>query len=243
MIRVMIVDDEMHARALVREYLLPDERFEIVAECANGFEAVKAYAANRADLLFLDISMPKLDGFEVLDLLDPKPYVVFVTAHDAHAVRAFEVHAIDYILKPCAKKRFDQVLDRAARIIDAKGSQPIEELSASLRDGKPLQRILVKNGTDIEVIPLAKIDYFEAQDDYVIIVSSGKKHRKQQTLSDIERQIDTRRFIRVHRSYLLNIDRLSKVEPYGKDSRLAVLVDGTRIPISRSGYAKLRELL
>lgn len=243
MIRVMIVDDEMHARALVREYLLPDERFEIVAECANGFEAVKAYAANRADLLFLDISMPKLDGFEVLDLLDPKPYVVFVTAHDAHAVRAFEVHAIDYILKPCAKARFDQVLDRAARIIDAKGSQPIEELSASLRDGKPLQRILVKSGTDIEVIPLAKIDYFEAQDDYVIIASSGKKHRKQQTLSDIERQIDTRRFIRVHRSYLLNIDRLSKVEPYGKDSRLAVLVDGTRIPISRSGYAKLRELL
>lgn len=239
----MIVDDEAHARALLREYIKHDERFEIVAECSNGFEAVKAYGSSRADLVFLDISMPKLDGFEVLELLDPKPHVVFVTAHDEHAIRAFEVHAIDYLLKPFAKERLDKVLDRTIGIISSHAAQPIEELTMSIRGGLPIQRILVKSGSDIEVLPLTKIDYIEAQDDYVVIASAGKKHRKQQTLAELERQIDTRRFIRVHRSYLLNIDRLSKVEPYGKDSRLAVLTDGTRIPISRSGYARLRELL
>jgi len=243
MIRCIIVDDEAPARAILKEFLEIDKRFEIVAECTNGFEAVKRVTELAPDLIFLDISMPKLDGFEVLELLERKPHVVFVTAHDEHAVRAFEVHAVDYLLKPFSQERFAKVLARVVVVIAARESQPIEKLAESVRNGRALQRILVRNGGDIEVLPLVKIDYIEAQDDYVMIAASGKKHRKQQTLSELELQIDNRRFIRVHRSYLVNIDRLSKVEAYGKDSKIAILADGTKIPISKSGYAKLKELL
>ena len=243
MIRCLVVDDEAPARALLREYLDGDDRFELVAECANGFEAVKKIAELRPDLAFLDISMPKLDGFEVVELLEERPRIVFVTAHDEHAIRAFEIHAIDYLLKPVSEERFRKVLDRVAALIGAQAPQSVEKATEAARAGKSIQRILVRNGADIEVLPLPRIDYIEAQDDYVLIASGGKKHRKQQTLSEIESQIDNRRFIRVHRSYLLNIDRLSKVEAYGKDSKIAILADGTKIPISRSGYAKLKELL
>ena len=243
MIRCIIVDDEAPARSILREFLETDERFDIIAECSNGFEAVKTIVELVPALLFLDISMPKLDGFEVLELLETKPHVVFVTAYDEHAVRAFEVHAVDYLLKPFSRERFGKVLDRAAAIIGASETQPIHKVSETVRAGKALQRILVRSGSDIEVLPLVKIDYIEAQDDYVVIAAGGKKHKKQQTLGELESQIDNRRFIRVHRSYLVNIDRLSKVEAYGKDSKIAILADGTKIPISKSGYAKLKELL
>lgn len=243
MIRCIIVDDEAPARSILREFLETDDRFDIVAECVNGFEAVKRITEIAPDLIFLDISMPKLDGFEVLELLDRKPHVVFVTAHDEHAVRAFEVHAVDYLLKPFSQERFAKVLARVVVVMAARESQPIEKVAESARNGRTLQRILVRNGGDIEVLPLVKIDYIEAQDDYVVIAAAGKKHKKQQTLSELELQIDNRRFIRVHRSYLVNIDRLSKVEAYGKDSKIAILLDGTKIPISKSGYAKLKELL
>jgi two-component system LytT family response regulator len=243
MIRTVIVDDETPARDLLREYLGTDEDFEIAAECANGFEAVKAVAQHDPDLLLLDIQMPKLDGFEVLALLDRSPVVVFVTAHDDYAVRAFEVHALDYLLKPFSETRFRQVMERVKQQVGRHDRAPVAGLGASLR-AKPLQRIVVKHedGT-IQVIPVSRIDYVEAADDVIAIATGGTKLRKQQPIGDLAAELDPDRFVRIHRSYLLNIERIEKIELYAKDSRVAILRDGTKLPVSRSGYARLRELL
>ena len=243
MIRCVIVDDEPLARQLVREYLAMDEELEIVAECANGFEAVKAVSAHDPDLLFLDIQMPKLDGFEVLSLLDHSPIVVFVTAYDEYALRAFEVHALDYLLKPFSEERFRAVLDRVRQQMLVRERAPVAPMAAKLRT-KPLQRIVVRdeNGA-IDVVPVSRVDYVEADDDAIVIATAGRKLRKQQPLSEVASELDPDRFVRIHRSYLLNIERLEKVELYAKDSRTALLRDGTRLPVSRAGYARLRELL
>jgi two-component system LytT family response regulator len=242
MIRVVIVDDELPARELLREFLAADEDCEIVAECANGFEAVKAVAQYDPDLLLLDIQMPKLDGFEVLELLDRSPIVVFVTAHDEHALRAFEVHALDYLLKPLSHDRFQQVMERVKRAA-GHDRQPVAGLATSLR-AKPLQRIVVcgEDGT-IQVIPVSRLDYIEAADDAIRIATSGVKLRKQQPISEIAAQLDPDRFVRIHRAYVVNIERIEKIELYAKDSRVAILRDGTRLPVSRSGYQRLKELL
>jgi two-component system LytT family response regulator len=244
-ITTLIVDDEQAARDIVREYLREDERFAIVGECANGFEAVKAANETRPQLIFLDIQMPKLDGFEVVDLLDTRPAIVFVTAYDEHAVRAFEVHAMDYLLKPFSKDRFETVLDRAASLLDRNEAQPLHAVATTVREKNKgaLQRVVIRLGSDIEVIPVTRIDYVEASDDYVTIATAGRKLLKQQTIGELESQLDPRRFVRIHRSCIINIDRLARVEPYAKDSRVAILHDGTRLPISRSGYARLREML
>ncbi len=241
-IRVMIVDDEAPARAIVSEYLADYPQFTVVAECANGFEAVKAAAEMKPELLFLDIQMPKLDGFEVLDLLEPKPKVVFVTAYDEYAIRAFEVRAIDYLLKPFSAARFAEVVAHAEEMVRRSATQPLAGLTAAVAK-KPLQRIALREGGTIEIVPVQRIDYIEAQDDYVHIATRGEKHAKQQTLSELEQLLDPSRFVRVHRSYIVNLDSLAKVEPYAKDSRVAVLKDGTRIPVSRAGYERLRGLL
>jgi two-component system, LytTR family, response regulator len=243
MIRCVIVDDEPLARELVREYLAMDEELEIVAECANGFEAVKAVSAHDPDLLFLDIQMPKLDGFEVLSLLDRSPIVVFVTAYDEYALRAFEVHALDYLLKPFSEERFRAVLERVRRQMLVRERAPVAPLAAKLR-ARPLQRIVVRdeNGA-IEVVPVARVDYVEADDDAIVIATAGRKLRKQQTLGELASELDPDRFVRIHRSYLLNIERLEKLELYAKDSRVALLRDGTKLPVSRAGYVRLKELL
>jgi two-component system LytT family response regulator len=242
MIRAVIVDDELPARELLREFLSADEDCEIVAECANGFEAVKAVAQYDPDLLLLDIQMPKLDGFEVLELLDRSPIVVFVTAHDEHALRAFEVHALDYLLKPLSHERFQQVMDRVKRAA-GHDRQPVAGLASTLR-AKPLQRIVVR-GEDgaIQVVPVSRLDYIEAADDTILLATSGAKLRKQQPISEIATQLDPDRFVRVHRGYVVNIERIEKIELYAKDSRVAILRDGTRLPVSRSGYQRLKELL
>ena len=240
MISVVIVDDEAPARALVRELLADYPRFVVAAECANGYEAVKAVAEHRPDLLFLDIQMPKLDGFEVLDLLDRKPQVVFVTAYDEYAIRAFEVHAIDYLLKPFTAARFAEVVAHAEEMVN-RGAGFSGNAAAAVR--KPLQRIAFRDGATIDVVPVQRIDYIEAQDDYVHVYSRGQKYVKQQPLGELEAMLDTTRFIRVHRSYIVNLESLARVEPYAKDSRVAVLKDGTRVPISRAGYERLKGLL
>jgi two-component system LytT family response regulator len=243
MIRTVIVDDEPLAREILREYLLADEECELVAECANGFEAVKAVAEHDPDLLLLDIQMPKLDGFEVLELLDRSPVVVFVTAHDDYALRAFEVHALDYLLKPFSQERFRQVLERVKRMLLRPEREPVAGLANALR-ATPLQRIVIRldDGT-IQVVPLARVDYVEAADDAVLVATAGTKLRKQQPIGDLGQQLDPNRFVRVHRSYIVNIERIEKLELYAKDSRTALLRDGTRLPVSRSGYARLKELL
>ena len=241
--KALIVDDEDLARAVVREHLATHPDVEVVAECANGFEAVKAAAQHQPDLVFLDIQMPKLDGFEVLELLEAdgrRPAVVFVTAYDQHALRAFEAQAVDYLLKPFSKERFEAALAKARTVRE--GRPPAAQLATAARQGRPLERIVVKDGPKVTVIPLDRLDWVQAQDDYVLLRTEGKNLLKQQTLASLESQLDPARFIRIHRSFILNLDRLARIEQDAKEHREAILRDGTRLPVSRAGYQRLREL-
>jgi two-component system LytT family response regulator len=242
--RAVIVDDEELARSVLREYLAAHPDVEVVAECANGFDAVKVVTELKPDILFLDIQMPKLNGFEVLELIEPGPAIVFVTAYDQYALRAFEVHAADYLLKPFSPERLAEALDHARKRITSGSPAALSELVAESRERrKPLERILVRDGTKIHVIPVEKIDYIEAQDDYVCLKSGGKEYLKQETLGELDAVLDPGRFIRIHRSYILNIERLVRLELYAKDSRVAILTDGTRLQVSRAGYSRLKPLL
>ncbi len=248
---VVIVDDEELARTLLREYIGSCPDVEILAECANGFEAVKAIGERKPDLVFLDVQMPKLDGFEVLDLIGQDVAVIFVTAYDQYAMRAFDEHAVDYLLKPFSLERFQKALDRARQRLGEKGSPqaPVAkpaatELARAARPPKEhLQRIVVKDGARVHIIPVDRLDYAESQDDYVSLHSQGKSYLKEQTISSLEASLDPARFVRIHRSMIVNLERVAKIEPYAKDSRIAVLSDGSQLPVSRAGYERLRSLL
>ena len=243
-LRVVIVDDEGPARAILREYLAREDGVEVVAECRNGFEAVKTVAEAKPDLVFLDIQMPKLSGFEVLELIGRDVMAVFVTAYDEHAVKAFEVNAVDYLLKPVSAERFTAALARVRERVRTRQPLPVAELVAASRPaGASLERILVRQGAKVHVIPVEGLDYAEAQDDYVSLRSGGKEYLKQQTLSDLETSLPPSRFVRIHRSYLLNLERLARIEPEGADTRTAVLTDGSRLPVSRAGYQRLKAFL
>ncbi|HXG70854.1 MAG TPA: LytTR family DNA-binding domain-containing protein, partial [Gemmatimonadaceae bacterium] len=215
-----------------------------VAECANGFEAVKAVSELAPDLMFLDVQMPKLNGFEVLELLGRSMPVIFTTAYDQYALRAFEVHAVDYLLKSFSEERFAEALSRARTRLLAHESLPVDALVADARPRTgPLERVLIRDGSQVHVIPVERIDYVEAQDDYVCFKADGRDYLKDQTLAGVEGALDPARFVRIHRSYLLNIERIARVELYAKDSRIAILRDGRRLPVSRAGYARLARLL
>jgi two-component system LytT family response regulator len=242
-IRAVIVDDEELARQMLREFLSGHSEIEIAAECANGFEAVKAVTELKPDLVFLDIQMPKLDGFEVLELIGTERAIIFVTAYDEYAIRAFDIHAVDYLLKPFGAERFEIALQRARQRLGGKLPSPTELSSSARPPSQPLERIVVRDGTRVFIIPVAKLDYAEAQDDYVALATGGKKHLKQQTISSLESALDSSRFLRIHRSYIVNLERVTKVEPYSKDNHVVVLSDGTQLPVSRSGYARLRDFL
>ncbi|SHH02209.1 LytTR family DNA-binding domain-containing protein [Massilia sp. CF038] len=239
--RVIIVDDEDLARGLVREFLAAHADIDIVAECANGFDAVKAITELVPDLVFLDIQMPKLDGFEVVELAGRKTHYIFVTAYDQYALKAFEVHAVDYLLKPYSQQRFDEALAHARASLRAGQGVDAVVADAALRN-KPLGRILIRDGARVHVIGVDKIDFIEAQDDYVQINSEGKGYLKNQRLADLESQLDPDVFVRVHRSYIVNIGSVSRIEQ-GKDTHTAILHDGARVPISRSGYQKVKNLV
>jgi two-component system LytT family response regulator len=244
-LRAIIADDEELARRILREYLSREADIEIVAECRNGFEAVKAVNELQPDLLFLDIQMPKLDGFEVLELVEPTVAVVFVTAFDQYAMKAFDAAAVDYLLKPFTAERFRASLERVrARFAGSAPSEPLpRDLKlASRAPGEFVERLVVKDGSKVHVIAAGKLDYAEAQDDYVELHSEGRNWLKQQTISSLESALDPRRFLRAHRSFLVNIDRIVRVEPNTKDTWLAVLNDGTKIPMSRAGYSRFKEL-
>jgi two-component system LytT family response regulator len=245
-LRVVIVDDEPLARAVIREYLRAHHDVEVVAECGNGFAAVKAVAEQSPDLMFLDVQMPKLTGFEVLELIRREVAVVFTTAYDEYALRAFEVHAVDYLLKPFDERRFAEALSRArTRVQSQPPSAPAVDalVSAGQPRQGPVERVLIRDGPQVHVIPVEKIDYVEAQDDYVCFKAEGKQYLKDQTMAALEATLDPHRFVRIHRSYLLNIGRIARVELYAKDSRVAILRDGTKLPVSRAGYARLAKLL
>ena len=242
-IRALLVDDEDLARHVLRELLSAHPEVEIAAECANGFEAVKAVAEQKPDLIFLDVQMPKLTGFDVLELIGTDIPVIFVTAYDQHAMRAFEVHAVDYLLKPVGRERFEAALVRAKDRVADKKPAPADLAAAARPPQQFLERVVIRDGTRVTLIPVAKLDYAEAQDDYVALASQGAKHLKQQTIASLEAALDPARFVRIHRSYIVNFERVTRIEPYGKDSRLAILTDGTRLPVSRAGYARLKSLL
>jgi two-component system LytT family response regulator len=187
--------------------------------------------------------MPKLDGFEVLELIGTERAVIFVTAYDEYAIRAFDIHAVDYLLKPFGAERFETALQRARQRLGGKLPAATELSSSARPPAQPLERIVVRDGTSVFIIPIAKLDYAEAQDDYVALASEGKKHLKQQTISSLESSLDPSRFLRIHRSYIVNLEKVTKVEPYSKDNHMVVLSNGTQLPVSRSGYSRLREFL
>jgi len=242
-IRAVIVDDEDLARSLLREYAASSAGVEIVAECANGFEAVKAISEQKPDLVFLDVQMPKLDGFEVLQLIPGDVAVIFVTAFDQYAMKAFDAHAVDYLLKPFSVDRFRTALERARQRLGEKHPPAVELAAAARPPQQYLSRIVVRDGARVHIIPADRLDYAEAQDDYVALHSQGKSYLKQQTISSLESALDPERFVRIHRSYIVNLERVAKIEPYAKDSRVAVLTDGTQLQVSRAGYDRLRTLL
>jgi two-component system, LytTR family, response regulator len=243
-LRVVIVDDEALARAVLREYLTGMAGVEVVAECANGFEAVKAVADLTPDLLLLDVQMPKLDGFEVLELVGRDVAVVFVTAYDQYALKAFDIHAVDYLLKPFSEERLAEAIDRA-RVRLGRG-EPLampEVAAAARRDRGASSRVLVRDGAKVHVLPVAKIAFAQAQDDYVCFSYEGRNYLKEQTLGEVEGLLDPAKFVRVHRSYLLNLDFLARMDVDERENRIAVLTDGRTLPVSRAGYARLSELL
>jgi len=243
-LRTIIVDDEEPALALLREFLSTHEEVEIVAECRNGYEAVKAIGDYKPDLVILDIQMPKLNGFEVLELIDHQPAVIFATAHDQYAIKAFEIHAMDYLLKPFSKHRLDEAIEELIENLDKKKRIKVHELASDARMKLlPLERILVKDGPAVHIIPAEKVDFIKAEDDYISIRTEGKSYLKKARIYSLEKELDGKTFVRIHRSYILNIERIAKIELYSKDSRIAILKDGTKLPVSRAGYEKLKKLL
>ena len=242
--RAIIVDDEELARGYLRELLSAHPEIEIAGECANGFEAVKSISEIHPDLVFLDVRMPKLDGFEVLELIESSamPVVIFVTAFDQYATRAFDAHAVDYLLKPFSAERLARALERARSRLGERGIPAAVAAEARASGDRP-QRIVVKDGTRVHVIAFGKLDYIEAQDDYVALHSEGKTYLKQQAIGSVEAMLDPAVFVRIHRSAIVNLERVARIEPYGKESRIAILSDGTRLPVSRTGYARLMEVM
>ncbi len=242
---VVIVDDEAPARQLLGELLAAHPDVDVIAECTNGFEAVKAVSERHPDLILLDVQMPKLDGFEVLELIGEEVAVIFVTAFDQHAIRAFDVHAVDYLLKPFDADRLAAALARARERIGRSETLPVRAIVSTGRAGVDdrIQRILIRDRSRVHVIPVDQVDYIEAQDDYVAVKAGGMSHLKEQPLGDLEKGLDPSRFVRIHRRYLLQIDRLARIETTATNRRVAVLTNQTRLPISRSGYRRLTALL
>jgi two-component system LytT family response regulator len=243
-IKTVIIDDEPLAIDIIRNYLGSHHDIAIVAECPNGFDGLKAINQLKPDLVFLDIMMPKLSGFEMLELMDHQPVIIFSTAYDQYALKAFEQNAIDYLLKPYDQPRFDQALNKARNQLEESGHTPeILNLIKYHQETGDLHRVVVRTGNKINIIAVDKIIYLEAMDDYVNIHTHEGKFLKQQTMKFFEANLPAKEFIRIHRSYIIAVKELKKLEPYGSDSHVAILRNGSQLAISRSGYQKLRQIL
>lgn len=245
MIKALVIDDEPLARSIVKEYLTGFPQIALVQECGDGFEGVKAIQQHQPDLLFLDIQMPKINGFEMLELLEQPPAVIFTTAFDEYALKAFETHAIDYLLKPFSKERFDKAVEKylegSAQAQQKAGMQALLQETTELPAGSG--RIVVKTGGKIKIIPIASVLYLEAADDYVKVVTAEGVFLKNKTMSYFEASLPGQSFVRTHRSYIVNVQEITRIDPYEKESHLAILRSGARIPVSKAGYAKLKTVL
>lgn len=244
MSKIIIIDDEPLARSITKEYLQKHPDLEIMQECNDGFEGLKAIQEHQPDLIFLDIQMPKITGFEMLELLDQPPSVIFTTAFDEYAIKAFEAHAIDYLLKPFNQERFDKAIAKWKEQKINSTEKATQELleSASLSPSQN-QRIVVKNGSKIKIIPVHDVQYLEAADDYVKIHTSEGYFLKNKTMTHFENTLDKQQFVRSHRSYIVNVQQITRIDPYEKDNHVAILRSGVKVPVSRSGYGKLKEVL
>jgi two-component system LytT family response regulator len=242
--KVIIIDDEPLARSMVIEYLQQYPQLELMQECNDGFEGIKAIMQHQPDLIFLDIQMPKINGFEMLELVDQPPAVIFTTAFDEYAIKAFEAHAIDYLLKPFSRERFDKAIKKWMDQQDSAPTAATQELLevASLSPSQS-QRIVVKNGSKIKIIPVPDVQYLEAADDYVKIHTTDGYYLKNKTMSHFERSLDTQQFVRSHRSYIVNVQHITRIDPYEKDGHIAILKTGAKVPVSKTGYVKLRQVL
>lgn len=242
--KAVIIDDELLARSMVKEYLQNHPGIEVVQECSDGFEGIKAIQQHQPDLIFLDIQMPKINGFEMLELIEQPPAVIFTTAFEEYAIKAFEAHAIDYLLKPFSKERFDKAIQKWQHQNQQERQTDTHKL-LSTGNIHPAQqsRIVVKDNGKIKIIPTVNIQYLEAADDYVKIHTADGVFLKNRTMGYFEQTLEPQNFIRIHRSYLANVQLISRIDPYEKENYLAVLSIGVRLPVSKSGYAKLKEAL
>lgn len=245
MIRALLIDDEPLARMVVREYLQDFEQIEVLQECSDGFEGLKAIQQHKPDLIFLDVQMPKINGFEMLELVDDAPAVIFTTAFDEYAIKAFEAHAVDYLLKPFSKERFTKAIEKyLAQASVTTAVKPTESLlETASHSPQQHERIVVKTGTKVKIIPVAEVQYLQADDDYVSVFTQEGSYLKNKTMSFFEQTLDARHFVRVHRSYIVAVQEITRIDPYEKDSHLAILRSGAKIPVSKTGYAKLKQVL
>jgi len=245
-IRTVIIEDEAPAREIIKHYLKELDSVEIIAECSDGFAGLKTISQLKPALVFLDIQMPRLTGIELVEVLTEKPEIIFTTAYDQFALKAFELNAVDYLLKPFPKRRFLEAVKKAIdKITSGTGNQePANKLLAKMPEpAAPVNRVVVRKGNAINLIPIEQIRYVEAQDDYVMIHHSNGKALKQQTMKFYEDNLPKADFIRIHRSFIVKVEEINKIEPYGKDNHVAVLRSGDKLPVSRAGYQHLKEEL
>jgi len=245
-IKTIIIEDETPARDILKHYLKDFPEIDIIAECADGFSGLKAISFSKPDLVFLDIQMPRLTGFELIEVMTEKPAIIFTTAYDQFAIKAFELNAVDYLLKPFPKERLHDAVKKA---IEKIGISKDEEKSAHSiikkfpQSPSSLNRIVVRKGNAINLIPVDQLKYVEAQDDYVMVYHSAGKALKQQTMKYYEENLPEKEFVRIHRSYIVSVQEINRIEPYGKDNHVAILKSGERLPVSRTGYKNLKEEL
>lgn len=243
MIKTVLIDDEPLARLILTEYLHAYPELEIVQECNDGFEGVKAVTQHKPDLIFLDIQMPKINGFEMLELLEEPPAVIFTTAFDEYAIKAFEAHAVDYLLKPFSKERFDKAMQKWLSQRQQSTGKNINTIGEEISQPEERNRVVVKEAGNIRIIPVNEIQYFEAYDDYVKIFTVKEMFLKKKTMSYYEKILDASLFVRVHRSYIIQLSQITRIEPLEKETHVALLKNGARIPLSKNGYAKLKTVL
>ncbi len=242
--KAIIIDDEILARSMVKEYLLAHPDIEVVQECNDGFEGIKAIQQHQPDLVFLDIQMPKINGFEMLELIDQPPAVIFTTAFEEYAIKAFESHAIDYLLKPFSKERFDKAIQKWQQQNQQERKTDTQNLLNTINTNITQQsRVVVKDNGKIKIIPIANIQYLEAADDYVKIHTAEGVFLKNKTMGYFEEVLGSQNFIRIHRSYIINVQLITRIDPYEKENHLAILSIGLKLPVSKSGYAKLKQVL